>query len=914
MKSKWKIAATLGCLIIIAGATIYYFRPSARKMRYYNIGIIYLQQGKYQQAINNLRDAVALDGNHVEFRYSLALAYVKDERWQQALDTIEAIDDAQQTSLDIYALFIQIYLNQKKYDQALMYSSRGVKKFADKARSYILHAKVLQEMNYPNIEKHLEKAITVDPTYVNSYVLLATYLANKKLFDRAISCLQKYIEHNGHHLEVSLLLCNYWIEQKQYAKAISLLEELRHKFTEHNESLVTPLAFSLLQTGEVEKAWEVIQTGKITQYSEKNSRLIYTRGICQIYKRMYGEGINDLLWFRRAFPEISSTYYYLSIAYFETDKSALAFRELNRAIQLSPQNTQYQKFLINKLAQFGKWLEIEQKIQIFGKQLLEDREIQKLYAQALLQQQNYDKLEKINDKAAHNFALEIAWAKFLQGRRDEAIAALKKQTHHSEAYYLLAKIYIEENNWFLALQHAQIFLQKKPQSKYGLWLIAQIREAQGLYEEAQKICDDLIAQYPTDVELKNYLTQLYLKTDAQKAQQYYTQNFQDLASATQAQIYIANEDFAAAIGVLKKIPNKNSQELIALGSAHLCLNQVAYATDVYFKAKLQSPQTQAIEYFILAKILSHQQYTATTILERHPYKNTSVVELLVLSYLLSGQPQKAQRHLQKLSPKKFPMLYSAFYVEKKEYSKAKNIAKYIDDNFYREDIQQCIGEAQKKQFSLAPILLLDKLIQKDLWRPALTKIQETFIVMGSHFVVKLKEAQILEYLGDSQQAMQIYTELASQSQTARWKKARIYYANQQFSAARNELQQLTKNASAQVWLHLGNTYLQQENYAESLHYYQKALQLSHESISLELNNNIAWAMLHSSPPQVEQALKHAKKLEAFANTNAAAADTLGWAYFKKGERSKSLEYLNRAKFLLPGNEQIEKHIQEVTKN
>lgn len=914
MKNKWKIAVTLGCLAVIAGATIYYFRPNARKMRYYNTGIIYLQQGKYQQAIHHLRDAVALDGRNLEFRYSLALAYVKDERWQQALDTIEVIDDAQQKSLDIYSLFIEIYLNQKKYDQALMYSSRGVKQFANKARSYILHAKVLQEMNYPNIEKHLEKAITVDPTYVNSYILLATYLADKKLFDQAISYLQQYIERNGHHLEVGLLLCNYWIEQKQYKKSISLLEELRGEFAGDNESIVTPLAFSLLQIGEVEKAWEVLQTGKITQYREKNSRLVYTRGICQIYKKMYAEGINDLLWFRRAFPEISSTYYYLAIAYFETDKSALAFRELNRAIQLSPQNTQYQKFLINKLAQFGKWLEIEQKIQIFGKQLLEDHEIQKLYAQALLQQQNYDKLEKINNKASHNFVLEIAWAKYLQGHRDQAIAALEKQIHHSEAHYLLAKIYTDESNWFLALQHAQTFLQKKPQSKYGLWLIAQIREAQGLYGEAQKICNDLINQYPTDVELKNYLTQLYLKTDSQKAQEYYTQNFQNLASATQAQIYIANEDFAAAIAVLKKIPNKNSQELITLGSAHLCLNQIAYATDAYFKAKLQSPQTEAVEYFTLAKILSHQQYTATTILERHPLKNTEIMELLVLSYLLSGQPQKAQRYLQKLSAKKFPMLYSAFYVENKQYRKAENIVKYIRDNLYREDIQQCIRDAQKKQFSLAPILVLDKLTQKNLWRPALTKIQETFIVMGSHFIVKLKEAQILEYLGDSQQAMQIYTELASQSQTARWRKARIYYANQQFSAARNELQQLTQNASAQVWLHLGNTYLQQENYSESLRYYQKALQLPHESIALELNNNITWAMLHSSPPQIQQALKHAKKLEAFANTNAAVADTLGWAYFKKGDRIKSLEYLNRAKFLLPGNEQIEKHIQEVMKN
>ena len=72
-------------------------------------------------------------------------------------------------------------------------------------------------------------------------------------------------------------------------------------------------------------------------------------------------------------------------------------------------------------------------------------------------------------------------------------------------------------------------------------------------------------------------------------------------------------------------------------------------------------------------------------------------------------------------------------------------------------------------------------------------------------------------------------------------------------------------------------------------------------------------MLHSTPPQAQQALEHAKKLQEFANTNAAAADTLGWAYFKNGDKSKALEYLNRAKFLLPGNEQIEQHIQAVTK-
>ena len=171
MTNKWKLAVVLTCITITVGAAIYYFNPNARKMRYYSTGIIYLQQGKYRQAISNLRDALALDHDNFEFRYSLALAYVKDERWQQALDTINAINTEQQQSLDSYSLLIQIYLNQKQYNQALTYSSRGIKQFANKARSYILHAQVLQEMNYPNIEKYLEKAIVVDPKYVDSYML-----------------------------------------------------------------------------------------------------------------------------------------------------------------------------------------------------------------------------------------------------------------------------------------------------------------------------------------------------------------------------------------------------------------------------------------------------------------------------------------------------------------------------------------------------------------------------------------------------------------------------------------------------------------------------------------------------------------------------------------------------------------------
>ena len=159
MTNKWKLAVILACITATVGAAIYYFHPNARKRRYYNTGIIYLQQGKYQQAISNLRDAVALDDGNFEFRYSLALAYVKDERWQQALDTIKVMNDAQQQVLDIYSLLIQIYLNQKKYNQALTYSSRGIQQFANKARSYILHSQVLQEMNYPNIEKYLEKQL-----------------------------------------------------------------------------------------------------------------------------------------------------------------------------------------------------------------------------------------------------------------------------------------------------------------------------------------------------------------------------------------------------------------------------------------------------------------------------------------------------------------------------------------------------------------------------------------------------------------------------------------------------------------------------------------------------------------------------------------------------------------------------------
>ncbi len=146
----------------------------------------------------------------------------------------------------------------------------------------------------------------------------------------------------------------------------------------------------------------------------------------------------------------------------------------------------------------------------------------------------------------------------------------------------------------------------------------------------------------------------------------------------------------------------------------------------------------------------------------------------------------------------------------------------------------------------------------------------------------------------------------------------------------------------QVMMVLGYIYVQKEDYGKAKLYFEKALQLDfnnskayaalgyvyykmknfNEAIkalskAIEIDENSATA--HNSlgyiyadlNMQLEKAVEECELALKISPDYPAYLDSMGWAYYKKGDLEKAREYLAKAMEMMPENEEIKKHFRDV---
>jgi len=118
-----------------------------------------------------------------------------------------------------------------------------------------------------------------------------------------------------------------------------------------------------------------------------------------------------------------------------------------------------------------------------------------------------------------------------------------------------------------------------------------------------------------------------------------------------------------------------------------------------------------------------------------------------------------------------------------------------------------------------------------------------------------------------------------------------------------------------VWdpyLRLGYIYSQTNKLDEAEKAFKKAEKnVGNEPRAAGEYNNVAWFYADHGL-RLEQAIEFAQKAVALAPDNGAALDTLGWAYYKKGDRAQAVKYLAQAAEKDPSNQLIQAHYKEAS--
>lgn len=142
-------------------------RESARKL---------MVSGDLATAISNLNKAIQIEGNNIELKKDLALAYYYDKNYKKALDVIEPVMKSDDGDVASYQLAGTIYKTMQDVKSAEKVYQDGLRLFPRVGSLYSEYGELLDIIQKPREAIAMwEKGMEVAPSYGNNYYNAAIY-------------------------------------------------------------------------------------------------------------------------------------------------------------------------------------------------------------------------------------------------------------------------------------------------------------------------------------------------------------------------------------------------------------------------------------------------------------------------------------------------------------------------------------------------------------------------------------------------------------------------------------------------------------------------------------------------------------------------------------------------------------------
>jgi len=235
--------------------------PEVAKRQYLESGQKFLQQGKYQQAeiqfrnalkidprfadaylqlskaaiatarwqdaFGNLQRAVQLDPGLTEARLTIGRLYLSAHQFDQAEEQAQAILQRDPSNVEAYQLLGAVYLSSGREDEARDAFARSIKLAPNDASGYInLGLMELSLHNYSAVESNLLKAVQVDPQMPIAYADLANFYRIQRRLPDAVRILQQGISRNPEAFPLSVLLAEIFVDESRPSDAEAELQKL----------------------------------------------------------------------------------------------------------------------------------------------------------------------------------------------------------------------------------------------------------------------------------------------------------------------------------------------------------------------------------------------------------------------------------------------------------------------------------------------------------------------------------------------------------------------------------------------------------------------------------------------------------------------------------------------------------------
>ncbi|NCD70717.1 tetratricopeptide repeat protein [Mucilaginibacter agri] len=126
--------------------------------------------GKFDEALVLLNDAIKLDPNNIEYPYETAYSYYSQKKYDKAIEVLTKLKDRPDAFGRVYQLLGNSYDLADQNDKAISIYNEGIQKFPNSGELYLESGNIYWvKKDYSKALSFYEKGIVTDPTFPSNY-------------------------------------------------------------------------------------------------------------------------------------------------------------------------------------------------------------------------------------------------------------------------------------------------------------------------------------------------------------------------------------------------------------------------------------------------------------------------------------------------------------------------------------------------------------------------------------------------------------------------------------------------------------------------------------------------------------------------------------------------------------------------
>jgi tetratricopeptide (TPR) repeat protein len=308
-----------------------------------------MNRKKYSDAEQDMRKAAQVAPGSAAPYVQIGNLHQVQKQYAEAIKAYQQALDKDPSSTDGLQGVMNTYIAQKQLDQAIAAAKTQIAKSPNVSGFHdLLGTALFQNKDFKGADAAFTKAVELDKNNSDALLKLAQTQAAEGSVSQALATYQQSIKDHPREISFYLLAGMMYESQSNWDQAKSMYQQALN--IQHDNPLASNnLAYVMLQQGgNVDVALAMAQTARRGMPDSPNAAdtlgwAYYQKGVYRSAIDMFQESLR--LNEKKGGADDPTVHYHLGLAYQKANQPVLARQQLERALKISPNNSEARKAL-----------------------------------------------------------------------------------------------------------------------------------------------------------------------------------------------------------------------------------------------------------------------------------------------------------------------------------------------------------------------------------------------------------------------------------------------------------------------------------------------------------------------------------------------------------------------------------------